>query len=417
MRNRNKKAIIAFSVFIVILLVLLISIGIYKQRNKYDKVAAFKISLKNTTLDEINNNSKENKYKKNSLKIEYDNKEILFDNNITIKGRGNTSWFYVKKSYQIVFDREVNLLNLGKAKKWVLLSNYSDETLLRNHMAFYLSNKLDMTYAPKGINIDLYVDNVYLGVYYLTPKISITDSSVNLKNKDGIVVELDNNYFFEEDEYYTSSYNQDHLVIKDVKDKNYEKTAITNFMNDYNSLYDALNQKDWQSINSLIDVESFAKYYIINKLSNNGDAYRSSFYMYQDGKKDKIHAGPIWDFDLAFYNDMLTKNYFMFAENKINDKFEISAGLKLNHDSQIISKLLEFAEFNNMVEKLWNKELKNSLNGVLKEVDRNYLLIKDSANKDKEKWNLPNDYETILENFKNIIIDSYKDFNNQLKES
>lgn len=377
---------------------------------KYDKVPILKIDLKNTTLEEINSNSKEIKYDDNNLKVDYNGK-ILVDKNITIKGRGNTTWTWKKKPYQIKFDEEVDLFNLGKAEKWVLLANYADETLIRNHIAFYLGKTMGMKYTNHGINIDLYVDGKYQGVYYLTPKIAINEASVNLKNNDGIIMELDENYFIDDDCYISNS--DDRYILKDIKNDKYLKQATTSFMNKINGLEKSFENKNWKVITKNIDIDSFAKYYIITNLTRNGDAYRSSFYMYMDGVNDTIHAGPIWDFDLAFSNMLLKKHNFKEVEN--NNMINNDSIIIYDKQTQIIYKLLEFKEFQIIIRDIWNKQVKDVLNGVLNEVDRQYDIVKSSAEKNIERWNYVNTYSEYIGDLKEAIVQIFEAFDEKVK--
>ena len=61
----------------------------------------------------------------------------------------------------------------------------------------------------------------------------------------------------------------------------------------------------------MIDVKSFAKYYLINEYVLNRESFATSFYWYKDGPDDVIHLGPIWDFDTCIGNDGVefTENY------------------------------------------------------------------------------------------------------------
>lgn len=408
---KNKKSIL---IIILIIIVLILTILIIKLTNKkdYNKVPVLKITLNNINLDEINNNSKNIKYNDNKIEVSYDDKKILTED-IMIKGRGNTTWDYKKKPYQITFNNEVNLFNLGKTKKWVLLANYLDETLLRNHIAFYLGNKINLKYTNKGINVDLYVDNEYLGVYYLTPKVELSNASVNLKSNDALIMEIDNNYFFEEDNYYVSKYEKDHLTVKDIKDKNNSNKIIDRFMKQYNLFEKSVNENNWKNVAKYIDIESFCKYYIINSLTKNGDAYRSSFYLYQDGENDKIHAGPIWDFDLAFNNQFLNREYFEYNETVKN--FNMTDIPIVDHyDSEIINKLLKFKEFKELVKNIWNKDFKNTKEDVLLEIDKNYNIIKDSASKNINKWNYTDTYIEYINEYKKTVEQLYKEFDTKI---
>ena len=50
--------------------------------------------------------------------------------------RGNGSATFVKKSYQIKLSKKANLYGMGKAKTWLLISNYKDWTNLRNKLVY-----------------------------------------------------------------------------------------------------------------------------------------------------------------------------------------------------------------------------------------------------------------------------------------
>ena len=397
----KKKIIIIFSIVLVISFLEILYVC--KQNKKTEKkVYDIKINLKDVSLNEINSNSKKIKYKDNELHIYDKNEEILSDI-ITIKGRGNTTWKWDKKPYQIEFKDKISLLGLGESNKYVLLANYVDETLLRNHIASFIAKKLNMEYVLDGINVNLYVDDIYQGMYYITNKVEIGKGSVDLKDDSGILVELDNAYYEQED-YHLSDIYKDHLVLKDVKNKKNKKDSVDNFIDKYNSLEDAVYSHNWDRIIKIIDIESLAKHHIVYELTHNGDAYGSSFFMYMDGKNDLIHFGPIWDFDIAFNNNVSKKvdTY----RNEFTEK-EISE----HGYSRLFSNLVNFPEFKSIVKKVWYEYMDNGLNDILKEVEDNYLLLNDHATKNIEKWNYSNTYreyiDELIENIKKIY-DKYK---------
>ncbi len=53
-----------------------------------------------------------------------------------------------------------------------------------------------------------------------------------------------------------------------------------------------------------VDVESFMDFFIIQELAHNVDGYRSSTYLHKkrDSEGGKLHAGPVWDFNLSLGN-------------------------------------------------------------------------------------------------------------------
>ena len=100
-------------------------------------------ALKTPTIHiEINNfeeiNSKDD-YVKGTF--EFNSRDYDFEDfvqPIKIRGRGNSTWDMPKKSYQFKLEEKHNLFNFPEDKKWLMLANYSDKTMLRNALAFEL---------------------------------------------------------------------------------------------------------------------------------------------------------------------------------------------------------------------------------------------------------------------------------------
>lgn len=57
---------------------------------------------------------------------------------MNIRGRGNNTWYYPKKPYAIKLESKAEILKMPKHKRWVLLANWMDRTLLRNNIAFQI---------------------------------------------------------------------------------------------------------------------------------------------------------------------------------------------------------------------------------------------------------------------------------------
>ena len=78
------------------------------------------------------------------------------------------------------------------------------------------------------------------------------------------------------------------------------KNQIQFIMNKWNTAEALMYNKSatYEQLDAVIDVESFAKMYLIQELSKNLDGGATSFYVYYDG--GKLHAGVSWDYDWAF---------------------------------------------------------------------------------------------------------------------
>lgn len=357
------------------------------------------IELNGVSLEEINEGSKEVKYEGNGLVL-YDGNEVSECGGVTVKGRGNGTWLQEKKPYQIKFDDKVDLLGMGRARKWYLLANTLDKTNLRNAVAFEIAEMLGMEYVLGGKFAELYVDGEYRGLYYVTHAVEIDKQVVDLKNPLGVLVELDNFYGWMEEHYKTM--NGDTLVVKDLTDDDNEGVAMENFLKTFNELEEAVDKKDYGKVSELIDAESFAQYYLLSEFTVNPDAYWTSFYFYKDGAEDKIHAGPGWDFDMAlgnrawgnwlgerFYSPtekMVRKQEFMTKEfyeaEGIEGGYETSLAI-----SRLIFNLMEIPEFEKEVERVFQKKMSGRLYELEIEVNYKMREIEKAAKADSAKWN------------------------------
>lgn len=271
---------------------------------------SIEITLNGVTLDTINAGSKDIKYQGNQLELTTLDNTKITDSNLEVKGRGNSSWNMPKKSYQIKLDKKQNLLGMGKAKTWCLIANYADVSLIRNKFMYSLAEDLGMNYAQGAEYVDLWVDGEYLGNYLLCEKVQVGETRVDLQNDDGLLIEMDNNYYASELNYFASSVSGSHFVLKDsVADDEGEAASqaegafavLKEYINLFESYLYAEN-KDWEKISSMIDVDSFIDYYFLEELSENADGCRTSMMMYMDGSGDVLHMGPVWDFDLSLAN-------------------------------------------------------------------------------------------------------------------
>lgn len=270
------------------------------------------IYLNSATLDMIHSN-KDEKYPYNSMIIRDPTGKYDFcaENTVEIKGRGNSSWeLYDKKGYQLNFEEDVSLIGCEKARKWVLLANASDDSLMRNQLVFQMAKKMEMDFVPAFEYVDLWMDGEYLGTYLLGEKVEIGTSRLNLTNENGTLFERDEAFYFEEENWFYSHSMQRHFVVKDSVSE--EQTAIVKAMKDLEAALDGLmfylyttppKSIAIESLSTMIDVDSFVKYYLINEYVLNCESFSTSFFWYKDGLEDVMHLGPIWDYDTCMGND------------------------------------------------------------------------------------------------------------------
>ena len=377
-------------------------------------VPRMNITLDGVSLEEINAGSKETKYEGNKLDL-YEGGEVREFEGVQVKGRGNSTWDQEKKPYQIKFSQRVDLFGLGKNKKWILLANYFDESLMRNDIAMLFAEMLEVRYNVRGEFAEVYFDGKYEGLYYVLPKIEIAKGSVNLKELDGVIFELDTLHRYEEECY--ESYLGECLVLKDTvtKEQGMTQKVAMDFMKDFDDFEMAVEKGDYERVTELIDVDSFVKYFIVNEFTVNPDAYVSSFYLYRDGADDRIHAGPVWDFDLALGNrnwSLEADEAFYSPSEEMFRKREVFTQDGYNGDS-LISRLLYYLEgipdFRNRIRIVFQEKMSGRKAEFQNRIMDRVSSIYDAVDYNQTKWGV-GDFEDEIDLLMKWIAERYDYF-------
>ena len=224
-----------------------------------------------------------------------------------VRERGNYSRSFDKKPYRIKFEEKQHVLDApAKAKKWTLINNYGDKTLMRNLLAFELSRRLGMPYTPYGTAVDVLLNGEYKGCYQLCDQIQVHKDRVNITEmttRDNEGSALTGGYFIEVDAYA----NQEKSWFKSVNGnpvtiKSPDEDSIT--VDQRNYIRSHFNKME-SDPHRYIDKNTFLRHFLVGELSGNTDTYWS-LYMYKQRDDDTMYTGPVWDFDLAFDNDQRT---------------------------------------------------------------------------------------------------------------
>jgi hypothetical protein len=250
-----------------------------------------------------------------------------YNNKIGIELRGASSLSFPKKGYGIETrdslgdNNNVSLLGMPSENDWTLHGPYSDKTLLRNFVAYHIGNQLGR-YNPKVRFCEVFLDNQYWGIYVLTEKIKRDKNRVDISKlspTDTIGDDLTGGYIFKIDRdmgtdngwFATSGYGYyayHHPNAGDLHPS--QKSYIQNYMNSFEAMMSSSNYNTPTGYRSWIDVPSFIDYMLMQEVTRNIDAYRLSAFMYKEKDSDggKLHAGPIWDFNLGFGNEDFCDN-------------------------------------------------------------------------------------------------------------
>lgn len=232
-----------------------------------------------------------------------DTDSTVLTDSIKFKVRGNSTAQpnITKKAFTIKFDSKKDVLNMGKAKKWSLLANTFDPTLMRNYIAFDFAQNMGLGFTSQQRIVELYLDDSYRGCYVLTEPVEqgSTRVDIDIDSNDGMkdfLVELEKDRFESDVSYFTTS--NIRFAVKEPEEPNDEQlTYISTTMDDIMNVIKEGNQEE---ISKRIDIPSFTRYYLLNELFKTLDFdYSSVFFYYKDGV---LYSGPAWDYDLAAGN-------------------------------------------------------------------------------------------------------------------
>ena len=251
--------------------------------------------------------------------VSEEGKKLLATEKTGVRGRGNASWNFPKKPYRLKFDEKQQLLDApAKAKKWTLINNYGDKTLMRNILAFELSRRFGLAYTPYCHPVDVVLNGEYRGCYQLCDQIEVNKNRVNITEmepEDVALPELSGGYLIEVDAYASTEASHFYstlgtpVTIKSPDDEdivNAQTRYITDYFNRMENAVFASNFADPETgYRRFLDLDSFLKHFMVGEMSGNTDTYWS-VYMTKDRESDKFFTGPVWDFDIAFDNDQRT---------------------------------------------------------------------------------------------------------------
>lgn len=235
--------------------------------------------------------------------IPFDGETEPIETSVSIRGRGNSSWFWPKKPYRLKFDKKQSIGNLNKAKSFVLISNYIDNTLMRHVIGFKIADILGMPYSNIPQPVNLVFNGKNRGSYFITNKVGINSGSVDIDEEEGILWEIDSN--FDEDFRFKSTIFNLPCMLKDpdiVELSEGEEDKVAEiwdyWRNDLEEAFKAVKEGRWAEA---FDAEQFVNYMLVSTLVQNGELkHPKSFFMYKESKDGKYCLGPIWDLDWAF---------------------------------------------------------------------------------------------------------------------
>lgn len=241
-----------------------------------------------------------------------------------IRGRGNSTWDMPKKPYRFTLDEAASVLGLPKAKKWVLLANYADKSLMRNSVAFAAASVLPgLKFAPTQYPVILMLNGEYEGIYGLGEQVETGSGRVVIEKPDDSAATS----FFLEVNMRIDLPTEGGVLGKDFfvspsglkfEYKTPDTDEASPAQREHIAAFIAEAERailSGEGYERYIDVDSFIDWIILEELFKNQDSmFLSSVFMSRT-RGGKLALGPAWDFDLSAGNS----DYGAIGERAIKD--------------------------------------------------------------------------------------------------
>lgn len=295
-----------------------------------------------------------------------------------IRGRGHSSWKGAKKPYKIKLGKKTALMGMPKNKHWALLKP-TENTVA----GLQLGKLMGMLWTPSFRPIEVVLNGDYIGLYFLTETIRIDENRVNIYEqpdqetnpeliKGGWLVEVDN--YHDVSQITIPECSRWNLTIRYHSPENLSNPQLQWLTNEFMSINAAVYSADKTSTEweKYIDVESMARFFILQEVMDNPDGFHGSFYLHKDiGENSKWIAGPIWD--LTCYNREKTDYTF---KMKVHYSFT----------PHWIGEIIQYDSFCQSVKSVWHDVYPDRLSEIYDYIDATVLPLAEAWEKDYERW-------------------------------
>ena len=221
-----------------------------------------------------------------------------------VRGRGNTTWSWPKKPYLLKFDAKTSFFGYPAHKRWVLLANFMDRTMMRNLIAMKVSSMTSLAWTPRCRSVELVLNGVHQGNYLLIEQVRVDKNRVNIK--DGYLLESDFHYdneiqwmdphgncvqFGSGIPFGIKHPDSDEITADQVQ---YAKDYVSQVAS---VIYGPDFRDPEQGYAAWIDIDSFIDYWIVFEVMGNHELGNPGSVFYHFERGGKLKAGPCWDFD------------------------------------------------------------------------------------------------------------------------
>ena len=303
--------------------------------------------------------------------------------NCGVRLRGNSTQKLPKKPFAVKLTAKRPILGMPTHKRWCLLANWLDRSMIRNLVGFaaakatteaWKTESIDegMVWNPSGKSVELVIDGRHVGNYLLCEQIKIGSKRLNINDcyedlvADGLSSSFEDcGYLVEFDVMQDENYKgvTSRGITWQLKDDVLPDSYASQIGAKIQAIEDAIKKGDFAAYSKLIDIPSFIDQWFVVELAMNREYTEPrSLYSYYNGGTDKLHAGPVWDFDRGTFQNPTeaqkmgssrVKSYDTFLSS--SSKITKSGGYKENQQPCLWYPLLmNDPEFVRMVKSRWS---------------------------------------------------------------
>lgn len=339
---------------------------------------------------------------------------LNYNGRIGIEKRGSSSQDLAKKPYGLttleadnVTTNSVNILGMPKENDWALNSLAFDPSLMRDYLSYELSRSMG-NYAARGVYCEVVINGDYKGLYIFMEKLKVDDDRINITKMSktdnagslvtgGYVTKCDKTTGGDPVAWNIPNVDFIHESPKPSEITTQQNTYIYNQFISLKNTATASNASISNGFPSIIDIPTFVDFMIMNELSSNADGYQFSTYFHKD-RNGKLRAGPLWDFNLTYGNDLFSWGYDRSHTNvwQFNDGGNTGARFWKN--------LFDNATFKCYLSKRWmeltgtNQPLSYSI--ISKQIDATVAKITEAAGREQSRWSTVGNHATQINNMK-----------------
>lgn len=310
---------------------------------------------------------------------------------LEIRGRGNSTWTLRKKPYRLKFAEKEKFLGTGyaKAKKWTLLANAADKTLMRNAITSLMGEWMGLKFNPAARFVDVVLNGKYEGNYQISDQVEVCSHRVDITEQDEVLrpgADLSGGYLLEVDGFADGNCFYSSRQSVPVRIHYPDENVITSAQNNYikgvvNRFESALYTSNFQSEDSyraLVDSVSLVNWYIATEISANIDGFYS-VYFYKEKGDDKLYFGPLWDYDIAYAND----------SRKGDTSKTLMVDNGYGQTKYWMRRMWEDLWFQQLVWNRWTEIRQQGIEDyLLQKIDSLALCLEQSQHKNYEKWGI-----------------------------